>query len=168
MPDAVVTTVTKAVVAELAGASFSQAFTPERSYADWARPLETDAVDIEDQLFVDVVGHQTEQVTQAVTRGSEPKLKYVVQVDVAVRKKYGMNLQTAGRVKIEEVDSLCLLVQEIHEWFLLKRLPEETGVVWNAPATVLLNPSRDHLKDMKQFTGIVRLSLAAFKEAEVA
>jgi len=168
MPDAIVTEVTKAVVAELAGATFSQAFTPERSYADWSRPLETESVDPENQLYVDVVGHQTDQLIEVASRGTAPKLKYIVVVDIAVRKKFGMNLQTAGRVKIEEVDSLCLLVQEIHEWFLLKRLPDETGVVWNDPAKVAANPIREHLKDMKQFTGIVQLSMAVFKAAEVA
>lgn len=169
MPDAVVTTVTKAIVAELADGTFSQEFTPERSYADWAKSLEFEAVG-GSGLTVDVVGHQTDQVIQVASRGTDPKLKYIVEVDIAVRRKFAPEFHDDdhGRVLLAKVDELCLLVQEIHEHFLLTRLPDELGVVWNEPAKIMVNPHRDHLKDWKQFTGIVQLSLAAFKESGVA
>lgn len=164
MADAVATTVAKSVLADLEAASLSQTITPERSYADWEEPLETAATE-ESRLLVDVVANTTDQTLVAATRGSEPKIQYIVVVDVAVRCRFGQDKQNSetGRVKIEEVDSLVLLVQEIHELFHLKRTANADGIVWHEPAKVLVNPDREHLRKMKQFTGIVRLSFEAFR-----
>lgn len=164
MADAVVVAVAKSVEADLIAGTFSQEFTPERSYADWEEPLETEAAE-ENRLLVDVVANTTEQTLVAATRGADPKIQYIVAVDIAVRRRFGQDKQDSdtGRVKIEEVDALCLLVQEIHEHFHLQR-GSNAGVVHHEPARILVNPDREHLRKMKQFTGIVRLTLKAFRE----
>src|SRR5690606_8200632 len=125
---AVFVEVTKAVCDELAEGSFSQAFVPERSYADWEKPLEDHELGV-NNLTVDVVGVMTNQAITEATRGSEPKIKYGVSVDVAVRKRFGTDKQDehTGRVLIAEVDALALLVQEIFEFFHLNRIAGSPG-----------------------------------------
>lgn len=168
MSEAVAVTIAKSVVADLEAGTFSQTIAPERSYADWEEPLETAAIE-ENRLMVDVVANTTEQSLVAATRGEDPKIQYIVAVDVAVRRRFGQDKQDAnGRVKIEEVDALTLLVQEIHELFHLNRTTDNAGVTYHEPARIMVNPDREHLRKLKQFTGLVRLTFKAFRERGAA
>lgn len=166
MPDAVVTAVTKGVLAELAGAVFSQTITPERSYADWELALETERAEDGNRLLVDVVGHMTTQEVMPAARGDvgSPKLRYGVTVDIAVRKRFdqGQRDGDTGRVQLAEVDELVYLVQEIGEHFNLQRMNEFTAATHDK-TEVVVNPDRLHLREFKQFTGIVRITFNAFK-----
>ena len=78
MPDAIAVEVAKAVTAQIAAATLSQKFTPERSYAEWDVELKD-----EDRLHVDVVAVTTEQTADL---SSQSTVKYLVPVDIGVRR----------------------------------------------------------------------------------
>src|SRR5690349_16354600 len=107
MPDSEAVAIAKEVTAEILAATLSQTFTLERSYADWALELKN-ATD----LRVDVCLVTTKQEVDAGTRGG--RLLYTVPIDVAVRQKFGAELQDddTGRIPVATVDALMLLVQE--------------------------------------------------------
>ncbi len=157
MPEAVAVELAKAVTAQLAAATLSQKFAPERSYAEWDVDLKD-----EDQLHVDVVAVTTEQTADL---SSHSTLKYVVPVDIGVRKKFGPDKQNddTGRIQIESIDELVLLVQEIHELFTPKRLTQFEAGVWQETKIVVC-PATKHLREMRQFTGIVRVTFRVDKK----
>jgi hypothetical protein len=154
--EAVEVTVAKAVVSELAAATLSQKITPVRSWADWVQPLEVDDTCKENTLYVDVVPVATAQEIEASSRST---IAYTCPVDVAVRMKFGADRQDqdTGRIAIEEVDALMLLVQEIHERFTLTRMQDFDAAAWQGTKR-LVAPHKPHLRDIRQFTGIVRVS----------
>jgi hypothetical protein len=156
MSEAVEVSVAKAVVTELAAATLSQKITPVRSWADWVQPLETDDTCKENTLYVDVVPVATAQEVEASSRST---LRYTCPIDIAVRKKVGADRQDedTGRIVIEEIDSLMVLVQEIHELFTLARMQDFDAAAWQGTKR-LVAPHKPHLRDMRQFTGIVRVS----------
>lgn len=164
MSDAVAVAVAKAVTEQLADATLSQTFTPERSYADWAQPLEKESVTEADKLYVDVVLQATGAEVQLDDRGST---EHSVSVDIAVRKKFGADKQDddTGRVVVSEVDAMMLLVQEVYELFIPERLANFEDAVWDPEqgTRILVAPLKKHLYEMKQFTGIVRVGFLAVK-----
>jgi hypothetical protein len=151
MSDAVAVEIAKAVTVQIAAATFSQTFTPERSYAEWDVELKD-----EDELHVDVVVVTTEQTADL---SSQSTVKYLVPVDIGVRKKFGPDKQNddTGRIQIESVDELVLLVQEIHELFTPQRLTGFDPGVWQE-TKIVVSPATKHLREMRQFTGIVRVT----------
>lgn len=151
MPEAVSVAVAKGVTSQLAVAELSQAFAPERSYADWDIQLEE-----LDSLRVDVVAVQTEQQAERNSRGS---MAYQIPIDVAVRKRFGGG---AERVPLDEIDALVLLVEEIYESFELRRLADFDAAAF-VEAKVIVNPDKAALRGLRQFTGIVRLTFEATK-----
>lgn len=158
MPDAVSVSVAKAVTAMLADASLSQTFTPERSYADWAQPIEKDGVSDTNILYVDVVPQATGMQAELDDRGSNEHTTYI---DIAIRKRFGPEKHDddTGRVLIAEVDAMMLLVQEVYELFMPERLEDFEDAVWNPEqgTRILVAPLKKHLYEFKQFTGIVRV-----------
>jgi hypothetical protein len=154
MSDAAPVTVAKAVTAELAAASLSQEFEPERSYADWDLPLEDS-----DRLHVDVVIVTTEQKSKLDTRSG---LNYLVPIDIAIRKRFSQGQQDddTGRVNIDDIDALMLLTDEIHRLFIPRRLTTFAEAVWQE-TKILVAPERKHLRELRQFTGIVRVTFDA-------
>lgn len=153
MSDAVVVAIAKGVTAELAGATLSQSFVPVRSYGDWAKPLE-DALPESGTLTVDVVPSKT-GVEVALQNNNE--LRYLVPVDIAIRRRFGKDKHVDGRVAIEEIDALMLLVQEVHELFTPNQLNEPEAASWRS-TKVVVAPHPVHLRDHRQFTGIVRVT----------
>lgn len=168
MSDAVLVTVAKAVTSRIAAAvaegEFGTAvFTPERTYADWDLELTNiDALDLRDsdKLHVDVVSHTTQQATQLSSRGT---IQYTVPVDIAVRRKFGTDKTSddTGRVAVEEIDKLMLLVQQLHVLFTAQRLVQDfEHAVWDNAAggtNIVAAPVRQHLRELRQFTGIIRI-----------
>jgi hypothetical protein len=135
--------VADAVAAELNGRVFSQAFTAVRAYADLEEQLSNPG------LRVEVVPVEHVPV-DLQTRGSAV---YACAADVVVRKK----LAAAGSstVKADEVDALVSLVEELHEWLMMRELAYEA--TWES--TVLISAVvHHHLRQWNQFTGIIRVT----------
>lgn len=154
--EAVEVSVAKGVVAQLAAANLSRPITPVRSWADWIAPLETDNTCKEDVLYVDVVPVATAQEVEASSRAT---LAYTVPIDIAVRRKFGPDWQDQEtlRINVREVDAMMFLVQEIHELFTLARMQDFEAGTW-LETKRLVAPHKPHLRDLRQFTGIVRVT----------
>jgi hypothetical protein len=151
MPAILVSTA-DAVLNALADHRFSQEFEPVRSYADWELPLED-----QDQLHADVVPVGSPDM-ELETRGS---VGYVPQVDIVIRKRLASDQQEAdGTLILPDIDDLVFLVQEIAEYFMADRLSEFDEAAWERTQMLAaFKPS--HLRQYRQFTGIVRLTFKA-------
>lgn len=148
--------VAKGVVAQLAAATLSRKIDPVRSWADWVQPLETDDTCKEDVLYVDVVPVATALEVEPGARG---KIKYTCPIDIAVRRKFGPEWQDNEtlRINVREIDAMMFLVQEIHEAFTLARMTSFEAGTWVGTKR-LVAPLKAHLRDKRQFTGIVRVT----------
>ncbi len=145
---AVLVDAAEAVKTGLNSASLSQSFRAERSYADWDMELE----DI-DTLRVDVVPVAHED-SDLADRGH---IAYECAIDVGIRKRFSQDDQAmSGRVATDEVDALVLLVEDVVELFAGKVLTDFTSGIWHE-AEVRASFNRAHLRELRQFTGIVRL-----------
>lgn len=148
MTDARLVAVAKEVEALIDAASFSSEFELERSYADWDLELEE-----ADCVRVDVVpvGHESTELT------SKRYLEYEIQIDVAIRKRFDVTDQTdEGRIDVEEIDALVRLTEEMSEFFMADRFTNLTDTAWSS-TDIKAAPVKQHLRAMRQFTGIVRL-----------
>ena len=163
MDEAVSVTVAKAVVDTIVNSTLSQ---PDpvvlRSYAEWDLDLaKMDGLEVaeSDKLRIDVVSHTTEQTTELSSRTSR---QYLIPIDVAVRKRFGANLQDEvnNRINVEEIDELILLTQELQELFTKLRTADTLNAVWQS-TTIVSAPVREHLRELRQFTGIVRIIFRA-------
>ncbi len=138
----VIVDIAEAVKTELNGHEFSQAFTAERLY----RPV-FDLADMKD-LHVTVV---PKGVT-AVAAGRD-RVQHDVQVDIAVQKKVA---NEAGS------DELMGLVEEIADFFRLRRLAQYPQAVWtgieNDPVF-----APEHLEQMNQFTSVLTLTFRVIR-----
>lgn len=143
-----------AVTTSLAAGTFSQSISPVRSYAEWDEQLE----DFE-TLHVDVVPLQTGPATTLEERGT---VEYECEVDIGVRYRFGTSEQESltGRVELDDIDRLKLLVQEIAEFFMTDRLTDTNTAIWNG-TEIKLGWSRKHLRSYRQFFGFVRLTFLA-------
>lgn len=129
-------------------------FDPERSYADWDEEL----ADL-DCLHVDIVP-ATYDETDLDTRGS---VGYVVSVDVVIRKKFSQEKrQQNGKIDPEEIDRLVLFVEEIHEYLCKIRLTGYEDASWKE-AMIRSAYSREHLRTMGMFLGVIRVSFDVSK-----
>lgn len=163
MPDAVIVAVAKAVTEELNNAAqgaFPAPFTAERSWADWDEVLKRLG-----DLKVEVV--PAEPNNPRLTQATRSEWEYTVSINICVRQKLGQDAQDdeTGRVDKERVDTLVLLVQRIAEYFApalgqsgrrLEDLPEAVLEVPDGGA-IVASYVREHLRNHRQFTGIVRL-----------
>ena len=159
MADAVCVHVAKEVVKyiELSRPVLSQTtFTLERSYADWDYELENT-----ESVRIDVALMTTRQESELLTRGG--LLGYTVPLDVAIRQKLTLG-DTDGRVSVAMVDGLMLLVQEIHELFTETRIGGYLKACWKEDPKITAAPVIKHLREMKQFTGLLRLVFIADKQ----
>ena len=139
----VIVEVAEAVKTELNGHEFSQEFTAERHY----RPL-FDLKDMKD-LHVTVV---PKGVT--LTTAGRDRAQHDIQVDIAVQKKVTASL--------DEADVLMGLVEEIADFFRLRRLVEYSGAVWvateNSPVF-----APEHLEQLGQFTSVLTLTFRVLR-----
>lgn len=174
MPEAAAVSVAKAVESQIRTAMEAEGlvtqFTLVRSYADWEFDAKTQddlALREEDKLRVDVVGHMTEQTIELAARGGKTAL--VIPVDIAVRKRLGPDKQDedTGLPTIDPIDELMLLVQQLYLMFMPIRLTDFTYAVWdgeNGGVKILVAPDRRHLRDLRQFTGLIRVFFKVYLE----
>jgi hypothetical protein len=136
---ALIADVAQAVTDELNGGAFSQPFTAERQYLPLFELPEMK------QLHVTVVPRGI--VISALDRG---RCQHDVQIDVAVQKKFGSDAPV-------EIDPLMSLVQEIADFFKLRRLVSMPTAAWikteNAPIYAL-----EHMQELRQFTSVLTLT----------
>jgi len=163
---AVAVEIAEALTAQLAAWSaadvFAQRFTPVHSYADWEVPLDTADQSLpENELYVDVV---LDTLQQAVALVSHEKVRFDVPVLVAVRKHFGPQAKDAlGRVSVAEVNTVMLLVEQLHLQLTKQRLPDYLAGIWRS-TTVPVAPHVGHLREAAQFTGIVRVTFGRYKD----
>lgn len=159
MTTAVSVAIAQAVADEIGQIEFGgQPIAAVRSYADWELEL-SDA----GTLNIDVVAVSTEQKSELLARGA--KAKYVIPIDIAVRYRFDPSQQDddTGRIDLEQIDQLVLLVETLHEQFLPNRLTEFQAGVW-IETKILVCPVLKHLRELRQFTGIVRVTFEAAKD----
>lgn len=149
MAEAVQVEVAEAVRDILAANKFGHSFDPERSYADWDMDLTE-----ETGTLVDVVGIVVS--SEWITRN---QLRYRVAVDIAVRRKFGLAEGSNGRLDVAEIDKLCALVQDVHEYFCN---PDNARLTAYEPATwdsteIRTVPDKEALR-RRQFTGVIRVT----------
>ena len=148
---AVILDIADAVVTELNGHAFSQTFTAARFY----RPL----FDLKDMatLHVSVVP-KAWSAEQAMRDGNQEEH----QVDVGVQQKVADAPGPPAISMQEQMDALVTLVQEIGDFFRLRRLdayPDAGCVkVENVPVF-----APDHLQEYRQFTSVLTLTFRVFR-----
>jgi len=163
MPEAVSVTVAKFVTSQITAATLSQADrTIDRSYADWDLEFKnTDSMALSeaDKLRIDIASHTTEQAAELSTRGT---LKFTAPIDIAVRRKFGSDTldSATGRIPVAEIDALVLLTQELHVLLTKLRTSDALAAVWET-TQLLSNPITEHLRELRQFTSIIRIGFRA-------
>jgi len=136
---ATITDIADAVVAELNGRSFSQPLAAVRYY----RPV-FDLGEMQ-TLHVSVV---PKGVT--IERADRSRNQYDFAIDVAVQKKF----QTGDNT---ELDVLMALVEEIADFFRLRRLATYPDAVWVRTDNVPVY-APEHLEEFRQFTSVLTLT----------
>ena len=150
MPDAKakLVMVAEAVANELRGETFTLNPTVERTYVTVLKLSDLGA------LRIDVQAGDLE--ADLATRGES---EYTCAVGIAVRKRFDVEDEDAasGKIDVKEIDRLILLVEEIHAFFVERPLSAYPEAVW---ASVEFQPlySPQHLREWRQFTGIVALT----------
>lgn len=172
--DAVQVAVRKAVAAKIADSNLNPDITLEESYADWDLKLEsTDLLEMRDidKLRVDVVAQMAEQKQDA---GSRPggKARFIVPIDIAVRRKFGQDKLNGGRIKIEETDALVFLVQQLCLLltFADLELDDYDGASWDQESggtSILTIPDPKRLRELHQFTSIIRVYFRVYVQLNV-
>lgn len=161
MADATLIDIAEAITKELNGAAagtFDRGFTAVWSFGDWAIGLE----DL-NKLHVDVV-----PVSGRLTMLSKAKWLYTCSVEVGVRERFADDNidQPTGKLNRDALKVLVRLTEQIGQYFAAtsRRLADMTGAVWlpggegggsGSDFRVWFVP--EHLKELSQFTGIVRL-----------
>ena len=128
-------------------------FKPKRSWAEW----KTEDLADTDCLQVDVVPvrHEDEDLDDRESLG------YVCSYDVGVREKFGPeDAAQSGRTRQQKIDRLAMLVEELHELFVMLQLDDDE--VWQG-AKIRLSYSPEHLRDKNMFLGIVLVRLFVSK-----
>ena len=136
---ATITDIADAVVAELNSHTFSQPFTAQRFY----RPV-FDLGEMQ-TLHVSVV---PKGVT--IERADRSRNQYDFAIDVAVQQKF----QTGDNA---ELDALMALVEEIADFFRLRRLTAYQDAVWVRTDNVPVY-APEHLEELRQFTSVLTLT----------
>lgn len=163
MPDAIPVQVAESVVRMIETGRtrtvepLSQEFEIERSYAEWELALEDN-----EHIRIDVAVVSTRIEIELGARGG--LLLYTVPVDVAIRKKFQPQDQcdVTGRVLASSVDPLVLLTQEVFTLFTTLRFSSnEQRIVWKEDPKLLACPIHKHLRELRQFTSLMRLVFQA-------
>lgn len=147
-----------AMVAELnAATTFSVPFASAR--------VDDPDLDLEDVgiLHVDVMPDVLPPAVE-ISASTASGCNVVCNINVAVRKRFGTTDQdaTTGKVDQAEVDSLKLLVQEIHDFFKLRRLTAYTEAVWTGTKIPLLwSPKR--IRTQRQFTAVLTFTFMVYQ-----
>lgn len=155
MPQAVLVTAAQAIADELNAHTFTLRFVAERSYRT---DLELEDLDT---LHVDVV-----PVNASSDLATEGSVVYPCQVDIGVRKKFeSKDHDKTGEIDRDEIDRLMLLVQEIHEFLVRRRLATFEEAVWKS-ADIRAWYLPRHLREFRQFTGLIRVVFRVEKDLD--
>jgi hypothetical protein len=144
-----------AVMELLATGTFSKTIDPQVSY-DTELLLENAGT-----LRVDVVAAALTAVAD-----SRISLRYEAGIDIAVRYRFGLSEQeTTGAVDVKEVGAFLQLLEEIGEHLAT---PANRHLPLKVMATWISNEIRfpwvpDHLRQQRQYTGILRATYAVAK-----
>lgn len=126
-------------------------FQAVRSYADWDEKLEAF-----DTLHVDVVPVGFTR-SELADRGH---IEHDIAVDIGVRQRFSQEHQDpeTGRLFNAPLDVMSALLQQLAEYWMKDRLTKHPGdCEWQE--TVIRTPyARDHLREHRQFTGIIRIT----------
>ena len=135
----VITDIADAVVAELNGGTFSQTFTAKRYY----RPV----FDLAEMatLHVSVVPRGV-----TIERADRSRNQHDVQIDVAVQKKFSTG-------DAAELDPLMALVEEVADFFRMRRLSTYPDAVWVKTENVPVY-AQEHMEEFRQFTSVLTLT----------
>lgn len=136
---ALITNIADAVVAELAAETFNLPFVAERRYLP-----EFELKEMKD-LRVTVVPKAT-----TVTTLGRGVTQHDVEIDVAVQQKLAKEDNT-------EIDTLMGLVEEIGDFFRLRRLAAFPGAIWTKTQNVPIY-AQEHLAEMRVFTSLLTLT----------
>lgn len=141
--------VADAVVAALAGATFSQTLSARRRYIP--------RIDLKDAgtLFVTVVPKaiRTEQATRS-------HVWKEFDVDVAVQKRLAADSDPEKESGIAECDALMLLAEEVLDFFESGTLFADCPLLPTPDAPLIYHP--EHLQNDKVFTAVFTLSFKQF------
>jgi len=128
-----------AIVAELAGGSWSQSFTPERTYLPTFELADS-------ALHVTAVPRGTDE-----KQAARDRVQYDHKIDVAIQQKL-------AAVSNAAVDALLDLAQEIREYLgPTQQLADYPSASWVGASNAQLY-SPDHLRDWRQFTTVITLT----------
>ena len=139
-----VTDIADAVVAELNGGNFSEAFTAERAYQP------TYELPDMQTLRVTVV---PKSVTTAIASRADDQVDYAV--DIGIQKKLGENPDA-------EADELTALVAEIAAFLNRRPLAAAPEVVWVKTANEPIF-SPEHFEQLRQFTSVLTVTYRALE-----
>jgi hypothetical protein len=157
MPDAVIVQAADAVALALNEADpalFVRKFNAEMSFADWDLPLK-DSAPYDGRVLVDVVPVPLVP-TELETLGT---IGYTPSVDVVIRRRLTQDERKAdGHFALSELRELTLFVEQIKAFFDAVRLAN-TDCAWQS-AQLLRNYIPNHLHDLHQFTGQIRLTFS--------
>jgi len=141
---ATIVDIADAIVDELNGGTFSQAFTAERSYLP--------RFELPDMatLHVTVIPKSME-ISQA--GGTRAKEQYDYRVDVAVQKR---------EAELDELDALMSLVEEIADYLTGRALDTSPVANWigteNSPIY-----APEHMGEFRQFTSIITVTYRCWR-----
>lgn len=158
---ATIVQVADALKDEYARFDYGETAVVERSYATWGLKMaDVTGVDLELEdakiLHVDFAVHTT---AQEVEHAARQRVAMVSPIDVVIRKKFGLADQEAatGRLQTEEIDRMMALIQALHLHVMAKQLEEFSSAAW-VNTELLAAPVKEHLRDLRQFTAILRLT----------
>lgn len=154
MPDGILKEVAEVVRADLQTAAdagdFALTFTAVRQHGD--REIEENDFD----LHVDVI---PVKVRIRSKLDDQSTLKYYISIDVGVRKRCTQSEQDGtGKWSIDEVDTLDLLTQQIHEHFIA-RADFADPISWDEETELefISSGPGGNLRTQRMYVGIVRL-----------
>lgn len=146
--------VADAIVEEINSATLSKPIKAERSWPDWDEDLKDT-----DSIHVDVVA-----IGADIEQEDRESVTYSCTIHVGVRYKFksDSNDNNKGRIAREDVDAMVLLVEEIGELF--PKGATQTGILSDMASAGFeefktgMWFNRRHLRELQQFTGIVRVT----------
>jgi hypothetical protein len=144
MPQAQIIELADAIVSELNGHTFSQAFTAQRGY------LPTFELQELDRLKVTVVPKEDEGRLD-----SRSSSAHDYAIDIGIQKK-------PKTIDNKYLDPLMYLAQEIADFFLFGKRPAAATLV--APQVRILY-LQEHLLTLRQFTSVVTLTFRGWRAA---
>lgn len=151
---AVLVEVAEALTCALNKHDFGLPVSAKRSYADFAEVLE----DL-DELHVDVVPAQHDEADL----NSRDSVGYRVGLDIGIRKRFATaeTDSLTGRIAIEHIDRLILLVESVHQFLCHEDQRQLTDSATWYETTIRSTYYPPDLKEHRQFTSIIRVTYDA-------